>query len=62
MIIKCHGDPVGIVPQALSLHQLQQVLDGVDVRVGQPKASLWACVVAELVIPGHWSHLPQARG
>lgn len=46
-----HGDPVGIVPQALSLHELQQLLDGVDVRVGQPKAWLWNWVVAELVIP-----------
>ena len=28
---------------------LQQVLDGVDVRVGQPKVQLWSWVVAKLV-------------
>lgn len=27
------GDPAGIVPQAQYVHELQQVLDGVDIRV-----------------------------
>lgn len=32
-----HGDPVVISRQVQSLYTLQQVMDGVDVRVGQPK-------------------------
>lgn len=32
-----HGDPVGILPQDPLLHVLQQVIDGVAVRVRQPK-------------------------
>lgn len=31
-----HGDPV-VIPQDQPLHKLQQVLDRVDVRVGQPR-------------------------
>lgn len=31
-----HVDPVAIIPQDGSLHMFQQVLDGVDVMVGQP--------------------------
>lgn len=33
--------------------QVQQVLGGVDVRVGHPKTWLWAWVAAELVRPSH---------
>lgn len=33
-----HGDPVTIVPQDLSLHTLQQVMDGVDVGMCLLKA------------------------
>ena len=47
------GDSGDIVPQDQSLHKLQQVLDGVDVRVGQPKALLWDWVIAEQVNLGH---------
>ena len=36
----CLGDPEAIIPQDQSIHQLLQVLDGVDARVGQPKP--WA--------------------
>lgn len=32
-----HEDPVANIPQDQSLHMFQQVLDGVDVIVGQPK-------------------------
>lgn len=32
------GDPVGIFPEDQSLHQPQQVLDGIDFRAGQTKA------------------------
>lgn len=45
-----HRDPVGTVPQDQSLHKLQQVLDGADVKVGQPKARLWTWVIGKLVI------------
>ena len=50
------GDLVVIVPQDQSLHQLQEFLDRVDARVGQPKAWLWACLVAKLVSPDPWGH------
>lgn len=30
--------------------------------MGQLKGQLWAWVVAALVIPGHWGHLPQVKG
>ena len=40
------GDPEAIIPQAQSIHQLLQVLDGVDARVDQPKAWPWARLVA----------------
>lgn len=33
---KNHGAPAGIVPENQFLHELQQALDGVDVRVDQP--------------------------
>lgn len=33
-----HGAPAGIVPENQSLPELQQALDGVDVRVGQPNS------------------------
>lgn len=36
-----------------SLHELQQVLDGGDVRVSQLQAQLWAWVVGVLVSPSH---------
>lgn len=55
-------DFAGIVPQVQSLHELQQVLAGVDVRVCQPKAWLWASMVAKLVSPGSWGHPPQSKG
>lgn len=32
-----HGDPMCIIPQDPSLHELQQVLYGLEVSVGQPK-------------------------
>ena len=54
-----HRDSAGIFPRDQSLHDLQQVLDGVNVRVGQPKARLGAWMVVELVNPGH---PPQVRG
>ena len=37
------------ISQDQSLHDLQQVLDGIDVRVSQPQAWLWAWLVPELV-------------
>ena len=40
-----HEDPADIVQQDQALHELQQVLAGVDVRVGQPQAWLCACVI-----------------
>lgn len=37
-VIPSHGGPVAIIPQDQSLHTFQQVRDGVDVRMSQPKA------------------------
>lgn len=51
---------MGSVPQDQSLQELQKVLDGVDVGVGQPRALLWAWVILELVSPGCWGCSPQA--
>lgn len=45
-----------IAPQDQALHQLQQVLDGVDASVGQPKVWQWAWIVAKLVSQGPWDH------
>lgn len=42
------------IPQDLSLHELQQVLDGVDIRVGQHQVQLLAWVVDVLLILGYW--------
>lgn len=42
-----------------SLHELQQVLNG---RVGHPNGWFWVWMVAELVTPGCWGHLPQESG
>lgn len=39
-VVLSHENPVAIVLQDQSLHILQQVLDGVDVKVGQPKAQV----------------------
>lgn len=36
--VPSHGGPVAVIPQDQSLHTLQQVRDGVDVRMSQPKA------------------------
>lgn len=47
-----HEDPVDIILQDQSLHNLQQVLEGVVIRVGQPKTRLWTWVAVELVSPG----------
>lgn len=55
-------DCSGIVPQGQSLHELQQVLGGIDVRVDHPKAQLCAWVLAELVSLGHCGHSPQVKG
>ncbi|KAL6087976.1 hypothetical protein STEG23_022836, partial [Scotinomys teguina] len=33
-----HGDPVVIVPQEPFLHATQKVIDGADVKLGQPRA------------------------
>ena len=54
------GHPV--VVEILSLHTLQQVIDGVDVKVGQSKAQDVGLGVVELINLGHWDHLPQVRG
>lgn len=49
---------MAIVPQDQSLHKLQQNLDGVDARVGQPKAHYWAWVLGRQARWSHWGHLP----
>ena len=36
--MQSNGDPVGITQQGQSLRMLQQIVDGVNGRVGQPKA------------------------
>lgn len=36
----CHGEPAALVLQDQPLHMLQQLISGVDVRVGQLKQSL----------------------
>lgn len=51
-----HGGLAGIVPQGQSLRELQQVLDGVGVKVDQPKAQPWAWVVSELLNLSIWGH------
>ena len=56
------GDPSGIIPQDQALYKLQQVLDGVNVRVGKPMVRLWAWVGAELFRVNHWGLLPHVRG
>lgn len=38
MLFLSHGGPVVIAPQDQYLHELQQVIDGVGISVGQPKA------------------------
>lgn len=50
------GDLTGIIPQYQSLHKLLQDLDGVDARVGQPQAQLWAWILARQVRWSHWGH------
>ena len=44
-----HGDPAAMLLQDQCLHALQQVIGGVDVGVGQPKAQDVGTEVAELV-------------
>lgn len=56
-----HGDPAGNIPQDLSLHELQQILDWVNVRVDQPQAWLWAYVEVEHINPNHWGYPSQVR-
>ena len=49
-----HGDLMVLFPQDQSLHTLQQVIDGLDIRLGHPKAQDMGQVIAELVNVGHW--------
>lgn len=52
---------MAVLPQVHFFHVLQRVIDGVDTREGQLRAMDVCWVVAELVSPGLWDHLPQAR-
>lgn len=57
------GDLSWIIPQDQLFHQLQQVLYGVDARVGQLKACLCALMVDKLDSLGYWDHhLSQGGG
>lgn len=51
----------GDLPQDQPLHQQQQVLDGVDAKVGQPKVQLWVWEVAKLVSLVSRGHQPWVR-
>lgn len=52
-----NGDPAGIVPQDQSIPAFQEVLDGVDVRMGQAKnpnmglGGSWACQIRPQGLP-----------
>lgn len=50
------------VPQDQSLHNVQHVIDGVDVGETNPKLCMCAWVGAEVVSPGRWGHPPPVRG
>lgn len=56
--ILCLGDLVGMVLKEQSLYQPQHDLDRVGARVSQPKAHLWAWVLARQVRSNHWGHQP----
>ena len=55
----CLGDLAGIFPEDQPLHELQQVPDGVDARVSQPKAQLWAWILVSQVRSSSWGHSPR---
>ena len=37
VVAMSHGDSAVVIPQDQFFHTFQQVMDGIDVRVGQPK-------------------------
>lgn len=45
----CLGDLVAMVPKDQVLHELQKVPGGIDARVDQLKAQVWAWVLARQV-------------
>ena len=51
-----HGDPAAMILQDQSLNVPQQVIEKLDVGVGQLKPWLCALMVAELVSLGPWNH------